>query len=160
MEPSSARKYSFCSSGFSDKNIVWVPNRPARNCGPLFFASAPLGTDSNPMKVRRLTRQYGFSGYSIYRYLVNETLHNGSYLLLWCEETAQAVASYWNASLEDVTRIVNGCIQVGLFNGELYEKHRILTSADIQRNYMDHVRSCGLLSRYPDIPKEFELSAS
>ena len=97
---------------------------------------------------------------SIYRYLVNETLHNGSYLLLWCEETAQAVASYWNASLEDVTRIVNGCIQVGLFNGELYEKHRILTSADIQRNYMDHVRSCGLLSRYPDIPKEFELSAS
>ena len=77
-----------------------------------------------------------------------------------CEETAQAVASYWNASLEDVTRIVNGCIQVGLFNGELYEKHRILTSADIQRNYMDHVRSCGLLSRYPDIPKEFELSAS
>ena len=40
------------------------------------------------MKVRRLTRQYGFSGYSIYRYLVNETLHNGSYLLLWCEEVA------------------------------------------------------------------------
>ena len=48
MEPSSARKDSFCSSDFSDKNIVWVPNRPARNCGPLFFASAPLGTDSNP----------------------------------------------------------------------------------------------------------------
>ena len=85
------------------------------------------------MKVRRLTRQYGFSGYSIYRYLVNETLHNGSYLLLWCEETAQAVASYWNASLEDVTRIVNGCIQVGLFNDELFRKHRVLTSADIQR---------------------------
>lgn len=41
------------------------------------------------MKVRRLTHQYGFFGYSIYRYLVNETLHNGSYLLLWCEETAQ-----------------------------------------------------------------------
>ncbi len=85
------------------------------------------------MKVRRLTRQYGFSGYSIYRYLVNETLHNGSYLLLWCEETAQAVASYWNASLEDVTRIVNGCIQVGLFNDELFRKHWGLTSADIQR---------------------------
>ena len=25
MEPLSARKDSFCSSGFSDKNIVWVP---------------------------------------------------------------------------------------------------------------------------------------
>ncbi|WP_410523801.1 DUF4373 domain-containing protein [Phocaeicola dorei] len=108
------------------------------------------------MKVRRLTRQYGFFGYSIYRYLVNETLHNGSYLLLWCEETAQ----YWNASLEDVTRIVNGCIQVGLFNDELFRKHWGLTSADIQRNYMDHVRSCGMLSRYPGIPKESELSAS
>lgn len=105
------------------------------------------------MKVRRLTRQYGFFGYSIYRYLVNETLHNGSYLLLWCEETAQ----YWNASLEDVTRIVNGCIQVGLFNGELYEKHRVLTSADIQRNYL---QSCGVFPPFPEIPKEFELSAS
>ena len=112
------------------------------------------------MKVRRLTRQDGFSGYSIYRYIVTETLHNGSYRRRWCEETAQAVAPYGNASFEDVTRIGNGCIQVGLFNGDLYEKHRILTSADIQRNYMDHVRSCGLLSRYPDIPKEFELSAS
>ena len=81
------------------------------------------------MKVRRLTRQYGFFGYSIYRYLVNETLHNGSYLLLWGEETAQD----WNASLEDVTRIVNGCIQVGLFNDELFRKHWGLTSADIQR---------------------------
>ena len=27
-------------------------------------------------------------------------------------------------------------------------------------NYMDHVRSCGMLSRYPGIPKESELSAS
>ena len=107
-----------------------------QECGtpPCYALSTSQFSD---MKVRRLTRQYGFSGYSIYRYLVNETLHNRSYLLLWCEETAQAVASYWNASLEDVTRIVNGCIQVGLFNGELYEKHRILTSADIQRNYMD-----------------------
>ncbi len=70
------------------------------------------------------------------------------------------MASYCNDSLEDVTRIVNGCIQLGLFNGELYEKQRYLTSADIQRNYMDQVSSCGLLSRYPDIPKVFELSAS
>ena len=105
------------------------------------------------MKVRRLTRQYGFSGYSIYRYLVNETLHNGSYLLLWCEETAQAVASYWNASLEDITRIVDGCVQVGLFNDELYRKHRVLTSAAIQQDYL---KLCGMAY----IQEEFALSAS
>ena len=117
-----------------------------------------IGTSQfSDMKIRRLTRKYGFSGYSIYRYLVNETLCKGGYLLPWCEETARAVASYWNASLEDVTRIVNGCIQVGLFNGELYEKHRVLTSADIQRNYL---QSCGVFPPFPEIPKEFELSAS
>ncbi len=125
-----------------------------QECGthPCYELSTSQFSD---MKVRRLTRQYGFSGYSIYRYLVNETLHNGSYLLLWCEETAQAVASYWNA----FGRCHKNCQRLHTsrtFNGELYEKHRILTSADIQRNYMDHVRSCGLLSRYPDIP-EFEL---
>ena len=62
-------------------------------------------------------RKYGFGGYSIYRYLVNEALHQGDYFLPWCEETARKTASYWNTSLEDVTRIVKGCIQVGLFNG-------------------------------------------
>lgn len=77
------------------------------------------------MKVRRLTRNYGFGGYSIYRYLVSEALYKGEYFLPWCEETARAVASYWNASLEDITRIVDGCVQVGLFNDELYRKHRV-----------------------------------
>lgn len=105
------------------------------------------------MKVRTLTRNYGFGGYSIYRYLVNEALYKGEYFLPWCEETAQAVASYWNASLEDITRIVNGCIQVGLFNDELYRKHGVLTSADIQQDYL---KLCGMAY----IQEEFALSAS
>lgn len=109
------------------------------------------------MKVRKLTRKYGFSGYSIYRYLVNETLYKGEYFLPWCEETAQQVASYWNASLEDITRIVNGCIQVGLFNDELFRKHGVLTSADIQADYL---KSCGMFSRLPYIEEEFALAAS
>lgn len=35
------------------------------------------------VKVRKLTRLCGFSGYSIYRYLVNETFCKGAFLLLW-----------------------------------------------------------------------------
>lgn len=104
------------------------------------------------MKVRKLTRKYGFSGYSIYRYLVNETLYKGKYFLPWCEETAQQVASYWNASLEDITRIVNGCIDIGLFDDELYRKHNVLTSADIQADYL---KSCGMSY----IKEEFALAA-
>lgn len=109
------------------------------------------------MKIRRLTRKYGFGGYSIYRYLVNEALHKGDYFLPWCEETARETASYWNASLEDITRIVKGCIQVGLFNGELYRRHRVLTSEDIQQNYL---KTCCMLSRLPDISEELELAVS
>ena len=109
------------------------------------------------MKIRRLTRKYGFGGYSIYLYLVNEALHKGDYFLPWCEETARETASYWNASLEDITRIVKGCIQVGLFNGELYRRHRVLTSADIQQNYL---KTCCMLSRLPDISEELELAVS
>ena len=105
------------------------------------------------MKVRRLTRNYGFGGYSIYRYLVSEALYKGAYFLPWCEETARAVASYWNASLEDITRIVDGCVQVGLFNDELYRKHGVLTSAAIQQDYL---KLCGM----GYIQEEFALSAS
>lgn len=109
------------------------------------------------MKIRRLMRKYGFGGYSIYRYLVNEALHQGDYFLPWCEETARKTASYWNTSLEDVTRIVKGCIQVGLFNGGLYRKYRVLTSEDIQQNYL---KTCCMLSQLPDISEELELAVS
>ncbi len=102
-------------------------------------------------------RKYGFGGYSIYRYLVNEALHQGDYFLPWCEETARKTASYWNTSLEDVTRIVKGCIQVGLFNGGLYSKYRVLTSEDIQQNYL---KTCCMLSQLPNISEELELAVS
>lgn len=105
------------------------------------------------IKVRKLTRLCGFSGYSIYRYLVNETFCKGAFLLLWNKKTAQDVAAYWNATPNEITKIVNGCIQVGLFNDELYRKHGVLTSADIQQDY---IRCFGMGA----IPKEFELLAS
>lgn len=66
-------------------------------------------------------------------------------------------ASYWNTSLEDVTRIVKGCIQVGLFNGGLYRKYRVLTSEDIQQNYL---KTCCMLSQLPNISEELELAVS
>ncbi|MCS2886562.1 DUF4373 domain-containing protein [Bacteroides fragilis] len=43
--------------------------------------------------------------------------------------------------MEDITRIVDGCVQVGLFNDELYRKHRVLTSAAIQQDYL---KLCGM----------------
>lgn len=124
--------------------------RHGREVRPSYEISTSQFSD---MKVRRLTRTYGFGGYSIYRYLVSEALYKGEYFLPWCEETARAVASYWNASLEDITRIVDGCVQVGLFNDELYRKHRVLTSAAIQQDYL---KLCGMTY----IQEEFALSAS
>ena len=87
-------------------------------------------------------RKYGFGGYSIYRYLVNEALHQGDYFLPWCEETARKTASYWNTSLEDVTRIVKGCIQVGLFNGG---GHTAELSKDLLHAFpaSQHIRRAG-----------------
>ncbi len=80
------------------------------------------------MKVRRLTRQYGFSGYSIYRYLVNENIHNGSYLLLWCEETAQAVASYWNASFVKMLQELSTAAYKSDFSTVSYTKNTASSS--------------------------------
>ena len=124
--------------------------RHGRKVRPSYEISTSQISD---MKVRRLTRNYGYGGYSIYRYLVSEALYKGEYFLPWCEETARAVASYWNASLEDIIRIVDGCVQVGLFNDELYRKHGVLTSAAIQQDYL---KLCGM----GYIQEEFALSAS
>jgi len=52
---------------------------------------------------------------------------------------------------------VKGCIQVGLFNGGLYRKYRVLTSEDIQQNYL---KTCCMLSQLPNISEELELAVS
>ena len=65
----------------------------------------------------------------------NEIFRTGNHSLYWCKNMLCRVADYWALSPEEVEKIVEYCIQVDLFNAELYTKYHILTSAEIRQQY-------------------------
>lgn len=86
-------------------------------------------------KVSNLKTVYGCNGYAVYDYIENEIFRTGKHSLYWCKNMLCRVADYWALSPEEVEKIVEYCIQVDLFNAELYTKYHILTSAEIRQQY-------------------------
>ena len=86
-------------------------------------------------KVSDLKTVYGCNGYAVYDYIENEICRTGNHSLYWCKNMLCRVADYWALSPEEVEKIVEYCIQVDLFNAELYTKYHILTSAEIRQQY-------------------------
>lgn len=86
-------------------------------------------------KVSDLKTVYGCNGYAVYDYIENEIIRTGNHSLYWCKNMLCRVADYWALSPEEVEKIVEYCIQVDLFNAELYTKYHILTSAEIRQQY-------------------------
>lgn len=87
-------------------------------------------------KVSDLKTVYGCNGYAVYDYIENEIFRTGgNHSLYWCKNMLCRVADYWALSPEEVEKIVEYCIQVDLFNAELYTKYHILTSAEIRQQY-------------------------
>ena len=86
-------------------------------------------------KVSDLKTVYGCNGYAVYDYIENEIVRTGNHSLYWCKNMLCRVADYWALSPEEVEKIVEYCIQVDLFNAELYTKYHILTSAEIRQQY-------------------------
>ena len=86
-------------------------------------------------KVSDLKTVYGCNGYAVYDYIENEIFRTGNHSLYWRKNMLCRVADYWALSPEEVEKIVEYCIQVDLFNAELYTKYHILTSAEIRQQY-------------------------
>ena len=86
-------------------------------------------------KVSDLKTVYGCNGYAVYDYIENEYIPYRKPLHCIGVRYACRVADYWALSPEEVEKIVEYCIQVDLFNAELYTKYHILTSAEIRQQY-------------------------
>lgn len=56
---------------------------------------------------------------------------------LFCEDISFGL---FDTDVEDVERIIRSAVECGLFDSRLFEEHGVLTSADIQRQYLLCVR--------------------
>lgn len=87
--------------------------------------------------VRRIMRREGDSAFAT----LVETLSyiyagKGYYISVGDEFYEELVDSLYSTELDDVKRIISLSVEYGLFDAGLFRQYNILTSADIQRQYL------------------------
>lgn len=99
----------------------------------------PLDVDiDQDDKVQLIEAEFGITGFGIIIKLFMKIYKEG-YFYQWTEKERLLFSSKVNVDINQVNDIINSCIKWGLFNKEIYEKHHILTSAGIQRRYLEAV---------------------
>ena len=106
------------------------------------------------IKIKRLKKRFGCTGYAVYQYILNEIYRVEGCFLQFGEDELFDVADYWGIDEEEVRAIMRFCCEIGLFNESTYDAHGILTARSIQMRYSD---MCKLSKRKVIIPSEYLL---
>lgn len=89
-------------------------------------------------KIRLLKAEFGAKGVIIFIALLCEIYRESGYYKVWSEESCYLMADTVGCGMlpKEVARVVQGCVDRGIFDHEIYQKFGILTSAGIQRRYI------------------------
>lgn len=120
--------------------------------GLAFFAA---DTDRfHDVRIKRLKKDMGCSGFAVYEYLLNEIYRVKGCYLPWNANLCSEVAEYWSLRDTKVLGIVRFCCSIGLFDRRLFAEKSILTSVSIQRSYAD---MCLRYRRKINLPREYNI---
>lgn len=98
----------------------------------------PLDTDLfADRKIQRLTRRYGSEGVCTYLSVLCEIYGEQGYYAVYDSDFCFGIGYPLNLEEERVAEIIAFCMEVNLFNGNLFAAYGILTSEAIQRRYRE-----------------------
>jgi hypothetical protein len=114
--------------------------------GLLYIMSRPLktGLDYFPMdvemddKVELIEAKHGITGFGILVKLYQKIYKEG-YFINVTEETLLLLSKRISVDINKVNEVINDCIKYDIFNEKLYKSFKILTSAGIQKRYLQAV---------------------
>ncbi|HHV74298.1 MAG TPA: DUF4373 domain-containing protein, partial [Thermoanaerobacterium sp.] len=99
----------------------------------------PLDVDiDQDDKVQLIEAEYGIIGFAIVIKLLMKIYKEG-YYYEWTEKEQLLFSKKVNVDINQVNDIINACLKWGLFDKDLYDKYKILTSKGIQRRYLEAV---------------------
>lgn len=87
-------------------------------------------------KIRFIKAKHGLLGYAVFFRLLENIYSENGYFVKVDEKFNILFADENKIELNVYILILNDCIDEGLFNKEMYSKHKILTSKRIQVNYI------------------------
>ena len=98
----------------------------------------PMGVEFvGSREVRRLVKREGEGAYMVLSFLISDLYGGEGYYLSVDEEYYEDLADrLFTMETDDVRRIVKSTVELGIFDAVMFATHGILTSADIQRQYL------------------------
>ena len=104
----------------------------------LHFASIPVTIFDNDARIDRLLDAQGWRGVGVYMYLLLRAYGGRGYYTEWCFADCATTARKMGGgvSAKNVEEAMRCCTQVGLWDKRLLEEWGILTSIDVQQNYL------------------------
>lgn len=120
------------------------------------FQYYKVNTDRyDDVRIRKLKTAFGTKGISVYDYLLAQIYRYKGCFTVRDENCVFNVAEYFGIKEQLVTEIILYCGEVGLFDAGLLASGNVITSAAIQKRY---VELCKLLKRsYVEIPRNILL---
>ncbi|MCW3111104.1 MAG: hypothetical protein JWQ09_5610 [Segetibacter sp.] len=94
------------------------------------------------IKIKKLKKTFKGTGLAIHDFILNEIYRLKGYWIKWDDSTAFDVADYFEIKETLVNEVVNYCCSVGLFDRELFTSERVLTSAAIQKRFLQWTKLC------------------
>lgn len=89
------------------------------------------------MKVRRIIKSCGASAISVLIWLLGSCYRDEGYYIWWTEDLPFIVADEIGVTEGCVQEVVKRALQVGFFDAGMKEKYGILTSAGIQKRFLE-----------------------
>lgn len=109
------------------------------------MATVKSGIDWFPLdvaldkKFELIEAEFGLTGFGVIVHLLQEIYGKEGYYIEWTEEVALLFARKCGLGGSVVSEIIEASIRRGMFDKEIYDKYRCLTSRGIQKRYFEAV---------------------
>ena len=90
-------------------------------------------------KFELIEAEFGLTGFGVVVHLLQEIYGKEGYYIEWTEEVALLFGHKVGVGGSVVSEIVEASIRRGMFDKEIYDKYRVLTSRGIQKRYFEAV---------------------
>ena len=87
-------------------------------------------------KVELLEAEHGLVGFAIYVKLLQKIYFNGYYYQMG-EDELLLTSKRFNVDINQVNVVINSCLRRQLFNQELFDKYKVLTSQGVQKRFIE-----------------------
>nr|WP_295681213.1 DUF4373 domain-containing protein [uncultured Lachnoclostridium sp.] len=119
----------------------------AKNGGIPFFPLECHRDDS----IKLIEAEFGLTGFGVVVRLLMRIYGENGYYCEWTNEVALLFAKELSVGVNAVSEIVSASVRRGIFSKQIFDKYKVLTSIEIQTNYLNAVsrrKSVELKSEY------------